>query len=409
MKEITMQLKKIALFALIILISACASRSSEKKSESLMEIPTSSTHPLNGDPSIHKSIFVFLDGTANNRTSSTNVWRLYEMITKINDPQMTGFYIEGVGSAEDPLDTGHLGQVQEILELGLGKNMQDRILKGYEFIARNYNPGDDVYIFGFSRGAHQARSLAGLIAYSGVPKLSDEDRKQLAIDKDYLKKIGNDILELTKKKIDEDYLDEWKSWNSSQAPLLAEEIKNKKINGKKGREMLSAEVAFLGVWDTVPGSSLKSYEICKEHKGFIKRLFNWVPGVDRGERYKTDSYPPIRRIAHAVSLDEKRSKFSPILVCKAIDNPNPTNLNEQWFPGAHADVGGGYDDSDELPSITLNWMIKLLEEKYQYNTSITPVAENAIGRAHWSIDDYPANKFSDCVDRKPPEGAQINS
>ncbi|MGZ8915829.1 MAG: T6SS phospholipase effector Tle1-like catalytic domain-containing protein [Methylobacter sp.] len=378
-------------------------------------IASTSIYPLKGDPQKHKSIFVFLDGTENNSKSGTNVWRLYDLISKSNDPQTTAIYIEGVGTAEDPLNTRQFEKVEKskienTLGLALGKDMQERILRGYEYIARNYNFGDDIYIFGFSRGAHEARSLAGLLSYAGIPILSDDDRKKLVNNKDYLTKIGNDILELTKKKSDKDYLENWKTWEPNKGPLLSTEIKKSKINGNKNRQVQTAEITFLGVWDTVPGSSLKHYEECKEKKGFIKRKFAWlIPGIDKGERYKTDSYPAIHQIAHAVALDEKRSKFEPILICPPINNSNPTKVTEVWFPGAHADIGGGYNDSSELPNISLNWMIDLLEKSYTPLTSaVTSFPAKAAGLAHWSIGDSPGNKFSDCMDRSIPEGAKID-
>ncbi|MEA2078259.1 MAG: DUF2235 domain-containing protein [Pseudomonadota bacterium] len=345
------------------------------------------THTLSGDADKHKSMFVFLDGTANDPKSGTNVWRLYEMLLKNNDPQMTAIYIEGVGSVRDKPISG----------AALGRGMEERILMGYEFIAKNYNSGDDIYIIGFSRGAHQARSLAGLLSYAGVPITSRGER-------DYLIETANKIIELTKKKSDQDFADKWVSWSPGQASLLASEIKE-----KLQLEMQTAEITFLGVWDTVPGSSLKDYGYCKEEKGFVKNYLYWlIPGIDKGERYKSDSYPAIRDIAHAVSLDEKRSKFAPLLLCPAI-NPEYTRISEVWFPGAHADVGGGYQDSDELPSISLRWMIDLLEESYEFNNIPPEVEENAKGLAHWSIKDFPANVGSDCIDRHIPANANIHT
>ena len=343
-------------------------------------------HAMQGDPNKQKAIFVFLDGTANNPNSQTNVWQLYELLIQNNDPQMTATYIEGVGSVEDA----------PIVEAALGHGMEQRILRGYEFISVNYKPGDDIYLFGFSRGAHQARALAGLISYAGIPENSGKDSDQLM-------EVGNQIIELVKKKRDEDYRDRWISWRRNQAPLLAAEIKD-----KIDLEMQSANVTFLGVWDTVPGSSLKDYGVCKEKKGFVKKYLYWlIPGIDKGERYKTDSYPPILRIAHAVSLDEKRSKFAPLLLCQEFNSARP-KISEVWFPGAHADVGGGYEDSTELPSISLEWMIGLLAETYKFN-AVPHTKGNAKGLAHWSIGDRPANTGSKCVDRHPPEGAEIHA
>ena len=172
--------------------------------------------------------------------------------------------------------------------------------------------------------------------------------------------------------------------------------------------MQAARIRFLGVWDTVPGSSLKNYRGCKEDKGFIKSYLWWlIPGIDRGERYKAASYPPISEIAHAVALDEKRSKFAPLLVCEAI-NPEYTKVTEVWFPGAHADVGGGYEDSTDLPSVSLRWMIQMLGNSYTLEPP--PAIEGAaVGLAHWSIGDSPGNIGSECIDRNPPPAAIIHS
>jgi uncharacterized protein (DUF2235 family) len=372
--------------ALVVFIFGCTSLSGADNEKHALPVKEQS-HTLAGDPNKHKSIFVFLDGTANDPMSGTNVWRLYEMIIKNNDPQMTAAYIEGVGSVGDKPVSG----------AALGRGMEERILMGYEYIAKNYNPGDDIYIIGFSRGAHQARSLAGLLSYAGVPKTFGGGREHLT-------GLGNKIIELTKKKSDQDYAGKWASWSPGQAPLLASELKD-----KLKFEMQTAEITFLGVWDTVPGSSLKNYGYCKEEKGFVKKHLYWlIPGIDKGERYKSDSYPAIRQIAHAVSLDEKRSKFAPLLLCPAI-NSKYTNVSEVWFPGAHADVGGGYQDSDELPSISLRWMLDILEEGYEFNNEPPQVEGNAKGLAHWSMGDSPANIGSDCIDRHTPTGAKIHA
>jgi uncharacterized protein (DUF2235 family) len=333
---------------------------------------------------VPKSIFVFLDGTRNDSHSGTNVWQLYQLIYKNNDSQTTSIYIEGVGSVDNPI----LGSV-------LGHGMKKRILKGYEFVAQNYSPGDDLYIFGFSRGAHEARSLAGLLAYAGVPKLSDENR-------DPLLTIGDGVLGLTKETTDTDYNDRWRSWKPGEAPLLAAEIKD-----KLQQEMQPVEIKFLGVWDTVPGSAFKKYQDCIEKIGFFKRWFHWLPMISEGERYKSGSYPAIHQIAHAVSLDEKRSKFASLLACEAI-NPQFTKVTEVWFPGAHADVGGGYEDSNELPGISLNWMIEILSRSYKFNGPPPQVEANPQGLAHWSIGDSPANWRSDCEDRILPMGAEVH-
>lgn len=350
---------------------------------------------MEGDSTKPKSIFVFLDGTGNDKASQTNVWRLFEKLKQYKNLQTSGRYIPGVGSIEEELEDDPM---LPFLGDALGMGMQTRILEGYDFIAENYNPGDKIYIFGFSRGAHQARALAGLIAYAGIPK-------KIAGDNDDRKKKWEDILKLVKDKRDEDYKDQWKHWKSSQASLLADEIKN---NQNIAIDMQAAEITFLGIWDTVPGSSLKNYNDCKENIGFVKKYLHWIPGISKGERYKSGSYPSIRRIAHAVSLDEQRSKFNPLLVCRETGQTYP-QIDETWFPGAHADVGGGYKDSKALPSISLNWMIALLEDSYTFKSKPSKAEEeDAKGLAHWSMGDPPANIGSDCKDRRIPSNAKIH-
>lgn len=353
---------------------------------------------LEDNTSHPKSIFVFLDGTANDESDGTNVWRLFSQLKLHKNRQTIGRYIPGVGSIKDPFKDDPWF---EIIGDALGKGMQSRILKGYDFIAKNYRQDDEIFIFGFSRGAHEARALAGLIAYAGVPTkvIENEDERKNKFER---------VLELLKGILDKDKKGEWEAWESKQPPLLAKEIKNdKSIN----LDMQPVEIKFLGVWDTVPGSSFKNYNEnpCKEDLGFWKRNLYWLPGISKGERYKSDSYPPIRQIAHAVSLDDKRSRFAPLYLCKAIPTKYPTIIKEMWFPGAHADVGGGYGDN-ALPDISLNWMINLLDGKYQFSSKVDEIikenTEDANGLAHWSYGDEPANKWSDCEDRKDREDRQ---
>lgn len=320
-----------------------------------------------------RDLFVFYDGTANDPTSATNVWKLYQIV-KNDNKETTGItYIEGVGTRDKP-----------ILGMALGRGMEERVLMGYEYLIRNYRPGDDVYIIGFSRGAHQARALAGFISYAGIPVLKEKNNHDLM-------KLGNKIIEITKEKNDSDYRNAWQRWKSGDKPLLHADIRN-----KLGVETQAVEIAFLGVWDTVPGSSFKEFDICKEK-----------PDGRNGDRYKSDSYPTIKYIAHAVSIDEKRSKFSPLLICPPIQ-VGDTQVSEVWFPGAHADVGGGYEDENSLSGISLQWMLDNLAMQYTFKQSVEEIEFNHKGLAHWSIGDSPANKFSECRDRIIPEDAVIH-
>jgi uncharacterized protein (DUF2235 family) len=199
-------------------------------------------HEFAGDSTKPKNVFIFLDGTENGADTATNVWRLYGLVVNDNDPQMAAAYIPGVGTIDEPVSGA-----------ALGRGMEERILAAYGFIAQYYNVGDKLYIFGFSRGAHEARALAGLISYAGFPvRENNVADAQLVTD-------GWRMLHLLQHELDREYAGKWEEWHQSQAPVLAEKVK-----GMLHITVTPAEVEFVGVWDTVPGSSFKSYVGCKE-------------------------------------------------------------------------------------------------------------------------------------------------
>ncbi len=363
--------------------------------------PTTITYPRdkqaneNLEESVeHKNLFVFFDGTANDPILETNVHRLYTVLAHSNAPLTQSIYIDGVGTKNSFLTlTGMI--------LGLG--MEERILIGYRFLAQHYRAKDKIFILGFSRGAHQARILAGLLGYSGLPENfpgPDQEKEQI--------RISNKIIELTKdartkgvydpdnpendgnSQTAKDYEKQtyWKNWTPQTPPPLAQEIHTQhKI------DVIPVEVTFLGLWDTVPGSSFIEYGNCDARNS---------------HRYKLGAYPPFQHIAHAVSIDEKRTNFQQTLMCQPM-NPR-TKIDEVWFPGAHADVGGGYADSDQLPGLSYNWMLDLLDDHYTFNSGVLHQTNaNAKGLTHWSFGDWPANIGSDCEDRKLPKEANIHS
>jgi len=322
-----------------------------------------------------KDIFIFYDGTANNWSSRTNVRRLFEIISVAENPEHLTIYMDGVGSSSTPI-TGS----------ALGYGMKPRILEGYKFLTRYYRPGYRVFVFGFSRGAFQARALAGMVAYNGIPRIdrdhvfSEADLKRLNSQADSIWKLSKDKYDLSD--------EEWGKWNSGSLPPFAGEI-----NRILEIETTPIPIEFLGIWDTVPGSSFKEYNLFKE-----------CPDGKKGDRYKIQPYPNIGEIAHAVSLDEKRSKFRPVLVHPPID-PARTELHQVWFPGAHADVGGGYSDSNDLAGISLNWMLQLLEKFDLFDGRLPQVYSDPLGLAHWSIGDKPGNTGSKEEHRPVPAGS----
>jgi len=345
------------------------------------------------DNSRPKDIFIFMDGTGDGPSKDTNVYRLFQLVNAYKNPQTRCAYFTGVGV--------EIGGDENLIAEALGHGMVPRIIAAYDFLARTWNREDRVFVFGFSRGALEARSIAGLIAYAGIPKLSidDDHTRRKALER---------IVRVEQKQKDEEYLNQWKQWTpTSEPPLLA------KLESTLGGQLTlqTAEVSFLGVWDTVPGSAIKKFGLCKEQLGIFKR---WIERS--GERYKTDSYPPIRQIAHAMSLDEKRNGYSPLRTCPSI-SLQFTKREEVAFPGAHSDVGGGYDDfkvdgvtyrAAALPRLSLNWMVKRLQKDGRYAfREIPPIFDaNPNGLAHASYLVERTNPWRRCVDRNLPNDIQ---
>jgi hypothetical protein len=182
----------------------------------------------------------------------------------------------------------------------------------------NYEPGDEIYLFGFSRGAYTARSVSGLIRNSGILKKQNLH----LVDKAY---------DLYRDKND---------YSSPDSDLM------KSFRLAYSQEEITP-IYFIGVWDTVGslGVPLPWYNMVnlKKYKFHDVTLSSYV-----------------RHAYHALAIDEKRKLFQPTLWTKSssvIDNPDhPQKLEQRWFSGVHSNVGGGYKDS-KLSNLGLQWLL----------------------------------------------------
>lgn len=256
-----------------------------------------------------KRIVICSDGTWNRpeklniKSYPTNVLKFARGIAPKDDNGITQviFYDWGIGSYHDSIEAGAFGK-------GLEKNVMD----GYRFIMHNYEPGDEIYLFGFSRGAYTVRSLSGLLNNCHI-----------------LKKENSHLVEEAFAL----YKDPENSPNgaSSEAWRLTNSMPN------------SGEVTFIGVWDTVGAMGLpfSLFGLIEDkHLFYDKKLGNNV-----------------KTARHALSLDEERKDFEP-----TIWHPREgTDLKQVWFAGCHADVGGSYspDTNGTFSSdIPMMWLLK---------------------------------------------------
>ncbi len=251
-----------------------------------------------------KRLIVCCDGTWNTPelkdvTNVVNFARAIKPTGTRGVPQVV-FYDWGVGTDKgvDKWTGGALGK-------GIDKNIQD----AYRFLVHNYDPGDELFFFGFSRGAYTARSLVGLIRNAGL-----------------LTKTHAHLIP-----------DAYAMYRSRAKPDAKSARKFRRIRCHAAM----ADVKFLGVWDTVGALGIPVE---------ILRRFN-----DKKYRFHDTRISGIVMHAyHALAIDEKRAPFRPT-IWKT--KPGRKHTEQAWFAGVHCDVGGSYPDTG-LSYKALVWMVQ---------------------------------------------------
>ncbi len=244
-----------------------------------------------------KRIVICSDGTWNvpdptNGSKPTNVAKIYRAILPVaaDGVQQLVFYDEGIGSKGflDWLVPGHTG-------IGLWR----KVLNGYRFIAKHWTPGDEIYLFGFSRGAYTVRCLAGFLGAAGLL----EESELLAAWRVF----------------------EREEWREPKRPL---------------------PVKVVGVWDTVDSLGLP-VPLLRELTRPRLHFHDGKLGTHVANGFQ------------ALAIDEIRSAFVPMLWTS--DPALGQRIEQVWFSGVHADCGGGYPE-DGLADLALNWMLRRAEE-----------------------------------------------
>jgi len=297
----------------------------------------------------NKRVGLFLDGTWNNVSDNTNVWRLKSLCTKSSEQLV--YYSAGVGTQSGEHISGGM--------FGIGIN--EEVIRAYEWLVEHYEQDAQLFIFGFSRGAFTARSLAGFISKCGLLKpgspvsmkqLYERYRKGTAPSVRALGKVTESGLPLE---------DKWIKEYSRAIPIW-----------------------FQGVWDTV---------------GALGVPLPCVPKVSRSDFafLETDLRINDTHAYHALAIDEHREAFAPTLWVKSTPKHRDTHpdrdldhVEQRWFVGAHANVGGGYED-DLLAQIPLEWlMTKAVSHGLQFNDSVvidgnentSPIRDSLAEMAH---------------------------
>ncbi len=291
--------------------------------------------PFTPDITAKRKLVVFLDGTHNDESSHTSIAKLHNLVTLQNRTDLHTTYIVGVGTGA------------KVIGMGMGWGIGRDVREAYLFLARNYRPGrgDEVYLFGFSRGAYAARILAGLLYTVGIPDLNAVPE---ADQMDFIEDI----------------------YSAFKGDMTVTE-RRQEVKEETGITPQPVNVRFMGLWDTVEALGLPDYEedFTFPNPRYVDQLCN----VDKA--------------AHAMSIDDDRARiFTPILLTHAhlVENCVAKDLNsvveEVWFAGAHSDIGGGYNDTD-INGVSFNWMLNQIE-LYQLVPENTRVYADPYGRTH---------------------------
>lgn len=335
-----------------------------------------------------KKIILFADGTGNAfSTRPSNVWRIFEALDTSSKDQIA-YYIPGVGTQSLwPL---------ALFDSATGIGVPSNVRKLYRFLCWNWGPGDEIYMFGFSRGAFTIRTLIGLISSEGlVPRVVNGEtvtraemrRNALAAWRSYRRKgapIGPPVTMIARP-IRDFFLELWHGilrHRRYDAPYLVSQAKAQSldtvVNATKVQKRHGAniEIKFVGLFDTVEAFGVPIDEL----RWAIDKLIWPISFSNR------QMSPIVRVVRQALSLDDERKTFHPLRIDRAIKNqrgrlqrlfsraasqsqvtPSPDaserqfeRVREVWFAGVHSDVGGGYPD-DELAKVPLSWMLDELK------------------------------------------------
>ncbi|KAJ8483393.1 hypothetical protein ONZ45_g14619 [Pleurotus djamor] len=268
-----------------------------------------------------RNLIVNIDGTSNQfSVNSTNVVELFSRIIKIG---------------------GEVEQLQVIynhIDTAIAWNFEKIIHAAYKWLSENYQPGDRIFLFGFSRGAYQVRVIAGMIEKVGLLHKGNENQIPFAYELYTALKAHTRASTATPPSTQ---ASDSASNDSQQQPQASESEEEKLCRSfKRSLCHKDVKVHFVGVWDTV--SSI---------------------GIFRGQSFPetVSGMGHVCHFRHALALDERRAKFQPEYVnggLGPIEGSNRGDVKEVWFKGTHSDIGGGNTKNENLNNFTdsLRWM-----------------------------------------------------
>ncbi|KIJ13818.1 hypothetical protein PAXINDRAFT_80411 [Paxillus involutus ATCC 200175] len=325
------------------------------------EIPTTSNSPSGDTPlpstiigstadvvpptHTHRTLVLCFDGTGDQFSEdNSNIVQFFSMLRKDDPSQQLVYYQAGIGTYTIPqIATPFMAKVSKAIDLMIGNHLDVHVMGGYEFLMQNYEAGDKICIFGFSRGAYTARALAGMVHKVGLLPRCNHQQVPFAY-KMYTKEDET-------------------GWNQSTSFKKAFSI--------------NVDIEFVGVWDTVSSVGIiprrlpftkasdniryfrHAMSLDERRVRFKANYWNRPTkedcelGVKRDEMPHSHKYIPKIHTKHGQTLPEFERQYSGTIA--------ETDVEEVWFAGVHTDVGGGSvvnGTRNSLARIPLRWMIR---------------------------------------------------
>ena len=327
-----------------------------------------------------KNIVLLSDGTGNSAAKlfKTNVWRIYDCLDLRDPARQVACYDDGVGTSTFfPL---------ALLGGAIGFGLKRNVLRLYRFLCEQYEPGDRIYAFGFSRGAFTIRTLVALIANQGIirvragtyegaaaaaaPSLARAltssggtapdggPVEATAVEASAPATMsGTELRRLSKRAYQQFRCNRF--YRGLPIVWLARTLRDWYVGIGDGEGRYAPEwnvkidkggITFVGLWDTVDAYGLPIDEL-------TKGVNEWIWPLSFQDLKLSDK---VDKACHALSLDDERHTFHPVLWDETEEKQDATQLDEErvsqvWFAGVHANVGGGYPN-DALSAVSLEWI-----------------------------------------------------
>jgi uncharacterized protein (DUF2235 family) len=317
-----------------------------------------------------RNLVICLDGTgAQPRAKGdSNVIKVFGMLDLTDPTKQIAYYDPGVGTFSSSASWGPLARwLSRTGGLAFGNGLRQNLGEVYTWLMQEWDPGDRIFVFGFSRGAYTARALSGMLRTIGLLHPGSENLVPYAVSeftkrsKDDRPKGSHDVTAVSNAT-----LRRAAARNPQTAATKAFWASIDEFSGNFARKVTgrsTVPVAYIGAFDTVKAA------------GFLRWDIKWP---------YTRKLENVVRVRHAVSIDEKRRPFREYLVMRSPQ----TRLEEVWFAGVHTDVGGTFEDDPRLSNVALKWIVEgaieegMLVRPGPYAKACTVTELNADGTVH---------------------------